>query len=526
MLPTLQTLRYRHPEHVNQSDRWALLDAMVDGGSKMNDNMKRQLLPNPDGRPEAVVRERVKLATYTNKIGPIVTRFNSELFSDSVTFSGSVDEFWAKQFMSGGGLLDGDDDARAAFPSFLRESMFKALKQGKAIAQIDTRIASGEALSREAQSKNGELNPYVILHPRSALWDWQSDSSGFVFCKLQQFKVVRGGWDAPAYGQHDFTIFQRDPSGAVLASRYTLRKKLKQDEQPSIEPLDLDRMKEDEVIIEAVMMPSGSPLENVPIFNYAGVFEFPIVTLTLPPALWIADQLFELQKSYFCQTAGLEYALYSNNYAMPIVTGVDDPDDDPLKHQKMGEGYYMTLKTGQAITSYERSGSSINTAIGYRGEIKRDIYDQLQQIAMSAADGAAIIARSGQSKREDRRPVQILLETFGQILKEYSTQILRVAAIAHAEDVRWTCDGFDDFLGEGVLEEITDLQQLQTVPIPSSTFKRATAKFLVRRVGRSYGLDSDDVTRSLEEIDQAGEEQFQPAPTVPGAAPAPANADS
>ncbi|MHC5833706.1 MAG: hypothetical protein ACYT04_000000101350, partial [Nostoc sp.] len=90
------------PEHQSKSDYWELLTATVEGGDSMTDDMKRKLLPNPDGRPEAVMKERVKLATYSNKIAPILSRFNSELFSNPATPTGSDDPFWSEQFFMGG----------------------------------------------------------------------------------------------------------------------------------------------------------------------------------------------------------------------------------------------------------------------------------------------------------------------------------------------------------------------------------------------------------------------------------------
>lgn len=516
-MPTLEQLRYRHPEHREHANHWKLLEAMVAGGSQMTPAMKKLILPNPDGRPAAVVDERVKLATYTNKISPILTRFNSQLFEQPPTFTGSKHPFWTEKFFPNGALLDGDDDARASFLSFQSESMFKALVTGKAIAQIDTRISSGAAQSLVDQASNGEIEPYVLLHPRSALWDWDSGSKGFQFVKLHQFRVVRGRWDEPPIGEHDFTIYQRDENGAVLASRYTVRKVLKEKEKPPTTEaeFDLDKSEEKNVEIQPVLMPSGQPLENVLIFNYGRVFEFPIVTLTVPPQLHIADQLFECQKSYFSQTSALEYALYANNYSMPVVTGVDDPDDDPLQTQKMGEGYYLTLKTGQSITSFERGGGSIQTAIGYREQIERDLFSQLQQIALNVVGGAAI-ARSGESKKEDRRPEALLLETFGVLIKEYTLQILKVASIAHAENVQWQCDGFSDFLVEDVISEsLGDAQILQTLTIPSSTFKKEFAKSLIKQVGRAYEMTPDTVTQMLEEIDTATEEAFEPPQIQP-----------
>lgn len=389
----------------------------------MTDEMKRKLLPNPDGRPEAVMKERVKLATYCNKIAPILSRFNSELFKNPATPTGSDDPFWSEQFFTGGALLDGDDDGRASFNTFLMQAMMTALTTGKAVAQIDTRIANG----------------------------------------------------------------------AVFTSKYVVRK-IERDSKPPLPKPFISSVSERDISIEA-------NIEGAPIFNVGGKFEFPVVTLTLPKALWMAAQLFDCQKSYFNQTAALEYALYSNNFAMPVITGVDD-DEDPLQGRLMGDGYYLTLKSGQGITTFERSGASIQTAIGYRAEVKRDIYDVLQQIAMSAADGASIIARSGESKAEDRRPEEILLERYGQVVKEFIVQVLKPAAIARGEIVDWQVTGYDEFLGFSITELLTDMEGIATANIPSPTFKKEIQKHFIKRAARVYDLEQNAVQKALEEIDQ------------------------
>ena len=371
------------------------------------------------------------------------------------------------------------------------QSMMMALTTGKAVAQIDTKRANG-AVSKAQQRESGELNPYVILHPRSALWDWDSGRDGFDFVKLHQFRLVRSGWEATPIPEHVFTIFYRE-NGAVLTSKYVVRK-IQRDSKPPLPEPFISSVNERDISIEA-------NIEAQPIFNVGGKFEFPVVTLTLPKALWMASQLFDSQKSYFTQTAALEYALYSNNFAMPVITGVDDDDDDPLQDRKMGDGYYLTLKTGQSITSFERNGASIQTAISYRAEVKRDIYDVLQQIAMSAADGASIIARSGESKSEDRRPEEILLERYGQSVKEFLVQVLKPAAIARGEIVDWAVTGYDEFLGFSIADLLTDMEGIAAANIPSPTFKKEIQKHFVKRAARVYDLDQNAVQQSLSEID-------------------------
>ena len=490
-MPTLEALKRRHPEHIQYSEYWELLTAVIEGGDSMTDIMKRKLLPNPDGRPEGVMKERVKLATYCNKISPILSRFNSELFKNPAVPTGSNDPFWSEEFFKNGALLEGDDDGRASFNTFLMNSMFMALTTGKAIAQIDTKSAIG-AVSLAQQKESGELNPYVILHPRTALWDWKSGRDGFSFCKLHQFQLVQSTWDSAPIPQHIFTIFYQT-NGAVFTSKYIVRKTPKDNKPVPPQPF-INTVEQKEITIETI-------IEDQPIFNVRGKFEFPIVTLTLPKSLWMAAQLFDCQKSYFNQTAALEYALYTSNYSMPVITGVDDEDDDPLQNRKMGDGYYLTLKTGQSITSFERSGGNIQTAIGYRAEIKRDIYDVLQQIAMSASDGAAIIARSGVSKAEDRRPEEILLERYGQCVKEFILQILKPAAIAHGEIVDWEITGYDEFLGFSLTELLEDMALIDAANIPSQIFKKEIKKHFVKRAARCYDLDPEAVYEALEEID-------------------------
>ena len=487
----LESLKRKHPEHIAYSEYWDLLTAITEGADSMTDAIKRKLLPNPDSRPEPIIRERIKLATYCNKISPILNRFNSELFKNPGIPTGSSDPFWGEDFFKYGGLLDGDDDGRCSLNTFLSTAMMSALTCGKAIAQIDTK-SSSNAISLADQKASGELNPYIILHPRSALWDWKVSRNGFDFCKLHQFQLVQETWDSPRIPQHIFTIYYRQ-NEKILTSKYVVKRIPKDNKPLPLMPF-IDAVEAKDITIETI-------IENQPIFNVRGRFEFPIATLTLPKSLWMAAQLFDSQKAYFNQTAALEYALYTNNYSMPVVTGVDDDSDDPLQNRRMGDGYYLTLKTGQQITNFERSGESIKTAIEYRSEIKRDIYDVLQQIAMSASDGASIIARSGQSKAEDRRPEQILLERYGQIVKEFILQILKPAAIAHGEIVDWNITGYDEFLGFELSELLQDMQMINAANIPSPSFKKEIQKHFIKRAARTYDLDPKSVQAALEEVE-------------------------
>jgi hypothetical protein len=337
------------------------------------------------------------------------------------------------------------------------------------------------------------------------LWDWENDNRGFNFTKIHQYRVVRDGWDSPPVPEHIFTIFFRD-GDRVFTSKYRVRKK---EITKAIAPYPfIDTISEREALIYV-------ELENQEIFNVGGVFQFPICTLTLPTSLFMGAQLFEAQTSYFRQTAAIDYSLYTGNYSMPIVVGVEDDDDDPLAGKQLGSGYYLTLRQGQDVRWLERGGGTVQTAIAYRSELKRDIYDVLQQIAMSAADGAAIIARSGQSKKEDRRPEEILLLKYGELVKEFQKNILDCASIARGEIVNWQTTGFDDFESEGLMEAIADYQGAIGAGIKSPTFIREVQKYFINACSRTMNLNPDKVKKAIDEINALADDELQPKPPEP-----------
>lgn len=513
-MPTLiEALNRKHPEYLDGVDRWIRLDSIVEGGARLTDPIKRQILVNPDGRPQKIIDERLKVASYVNKISPILTRFNAQLFEVEGSYEGSKDKFWEDVFLKEGGRLPCDDDSRASFHQFLRESMFRALAVGKAIAQVDVPIASG-ADNRAAQRELGEDRPVVNLWPRTALWDWRSGADGFVFAKLHKFVVDRPRWDADPVPMHDFTCYQRERDGTVTVSRYLVREKLKENETPAMREFSLAGKRMDDVEIETVV-------ERQPVFNVGGKFRFPVLTLTLPTTLHLADQLYDLQASHFNATAGIQWKLQASNFAMPVVVGGSTDDDEAIGSQKFGDGYMLRLPSGYSIQTFDHGGGgAVSVAIEYRKEIAQDIRDVLYQIALSAADGAAVVARSAQSKKEDRRPEQILLETYGVFIREYAKQILDAASIAFGEDVEWTVNGFDDFLGEGLLEDIQEQTSLDALVIPSETFKRESKKNFVRRYASAYRMKKDKLDESLKEIDTAPKEELSPPqPASPGGPP-------
>lgn len=500
--PTLKQLARRHPTHREKSEYWELLQALMDGGSKLTPEIKQKILANPDRRPDGVIKERIKVARYFNKISPIANRFVSQLFAAPLQFEGSKDKFWEETFFPGGALLpSNDDDGRSTFNTFLKSAMLQALAQGKAIAQIDTAIAT-ESVNKKQQKSAREDEPYVLLVPRSQLWDWETDRNGFKFAKLHRFSWMRDTWDSDPVAMHDFTIYQRRPDGSIVASRYVIKSKGKGEDFDKGMESNLERLDEKNIEISSV-----NGLEERPIFNVRGQFKFPIVTLTLPPALWLADQLFDPQCSHYNQTASLEWGLVSTNYAMPTIES-EDIEDFNSRNDKFGNGYFIHLDPTQkeAIGWTERPGASFSTSMEYRSTVEQDIDKTVQQIAISAQDAAG--AASGETLRQAKKPEEILLTLYGSMVKDLAKGVLDVAAIAHDEAIDWKISGMDDFDQTDLTSEATEYSTISQANIQSETFRKEVQKSFAREVAKQKEFDSATLKKIIEEIDSA-----QPEPT-------------
>jgi hypothetical protein len=243
--------------------------------------------------------------------------------------------------------------------------------------------------------------------------------------------------------------------------------------------------------------------EREPIFyinaGNSNIVRFPVVTMTLPEPLRLADQLFDTQVSFFNQTAAVEWAILSTNYAQLIFQDVLDEDELAERiNGRAGNGYFWALPEGVKATWLERDGAGIDRGREYRKELKAEMLEIVQQVAANATLYQRTHA-SGESKKEDRRALDILLEVYGHRLRQFASEILNVAAIAHGENVTWTVNGFDHYDGDTLQD---DLQQLVSVTgvVDSPTLRREGQKAIAARAVHELGLPEEIRQQISDEI--------------------------
>lgn len=505
----IQSLLRRHPRHIKNLDRWRLLEALSEGGEKVSNEVKAKILFNPSTRSPDVIKERVKAAPFKNLLGGVMLKIVAQLMREDPIYSSptiDTDPFWKEEFFPASAILPGDTDGRASFNTMLARAMLHALMTKMALVQVEDKPTPG-ATNRKEQLQGGSLKPYLMLRSVADAWDYAIDRNGFVFVKLHCYKEERDQWDKQPIRVHEFQIYQRDSSGGVRSSVYrmTYRKDAQRKAGQAYEPFDIynpasleSKMRDIEV---------QTVVQDVQIFqDRNGKTKFPVVALTLPPQLWLADQLLDIQVSHFNARAGAEFALHSTNYAMPVLTAdksVDEDYGDRVGSKKFADGFFLPLEPGVKMEWFERQGSGIERALSYCKELKGEIVECIYQISNEAANSYPGIARSAESKKADERQQEILLLVYGHLLKEFAKQILEVASIAHDEtDTEWQVRGFDHFMKATLEEEVIEYKAIDETGLESPTLKQEAQKALMRNFANRLDIDKDRIAEMEKELEK------------------------
>jgi hypothetical protein len=506
----------KHSEWEKYHERWELCRKMVSGGSAMDRDARAKLLTNPNGRPSAVIEERLNLSVYTNVSAVPIKRLVSQLFAKDASYSakkangksGSKANIkdW-DTFLASGSIIPGDDDGRTSFLSLLRNACTELVVTGKAIAVLDSKAVDTTGLSDDVISKMDLNTPSVSLVPRENLWDWGIDPNGkgFSFAKICFPVSNRSAWDDDNGTAYNIFIYER-VDNRILFSQYQITPANKKNTF-----FDVHTATEN----NAILTPK---FEKKELFSYQNNFVFPVFTVSVPSEFWIADQIFDQQKWQFNLETSIAYSIQNNLFQVPVFIrgddksyATDDGGDDPLSQQKLGEGYYIVLPKGTQITSLQTGGHFINTAVDIINRvIQKNILSVLQQMALAAGDTPSAISRSAVSKQEDRRPEALLMEYFGELFRIFAKQILDGAAIVKGELLDWEVQGFNDFLQEGLLEYLSGVTNLAQQQIPSGVFAKAVIKSVIKKAASTYDIDDSLLPQIFKEIDDNEKIQMLP----------------
>ena len=262
-----------------------------------------------------------------------------------------------------------------------------------------------------------------------------------------------------------------------------------------------------------------------------GLDEVPFVMFELPHDLWIANQIFSLCVDIFNRQNRLHYSQHLAMYSQFTLTS----NDGEAESRIMGDGIILRLRAGDGVQPaetatwlapptgpYDFIAASIKDTVG-------ELYRAVHQLSL-AVDSQAVtaVARSGASKAEDHKSIEVILAAFGGYVRQAIVRTLNLVSSVQGDGTEWTCEGFDEFDVSSLQEELTSYALVQTLAIHSNTAQREIEKaFLTGRLLNH--IDPATKVRILAEVDdfydqqaEAGEVRPIPPPTPaapPGGAP-------
>jgi hypothetical protein len=281
--------------------------------------------------------------------------------------------------------------------------------------------------------------------------------------------------------------------GRCKQSQYKVRPKKKG------EACSFKDISNDSVIIEIAF-------ENEDVFYLESqgniVSKIPVVFLSIPKPLDLAFQLKDSQISHFRVGASAEFAMLSTNYAQLLITGSDSIEDTKSRITTTGDGFYWVFKDKEDAKWLERTGTAIDRSLQYKEEKKQEMLDIISQVATNAVSMTSKVRQSGESKKEDRRQMDILLGVYGDYLKGYIKQILDIASIARGKLLNWQIEGFNDYDSDSLMEDLAELLEVSDA-VDSPILRGEGQKALARRAVKKWGMNPDLLPQIYEEIDQS-----------------------
>ena len=250
-----------------------------------------------------------------------------------------------------------------------------------------------------------------------------------------------------------------------------------------------------------------------------GLGVVPFVQIEIPPGMWIANKLASWQVDLFNKVNMLSYAQLMGCFLQPYIKSPEDGAENRI----FGEGVLLHLRsTERGEEDFGWKSPDVGPLEHLWDQIKemRDEGYRISHQMALAVDATAInaVGRSGASKVEDRRSTEIILGGYGAFVRDAIVRTASIISLIVGDDVKWQCDGFDNFDVSSLNEELQNAGLVDSLGIPSPTFeKKLKTQIAYRLLEREDEQTRDDVAKEIEDaIDQKNEarEQLPPMPPL------------
>jgi hypothetical protein len=429
--------------------------------------------------------QRKQQAPYLNYTGPILDKFAAMLLASPpnaqiATDSGEQkdpEEFWLdwRKDVDGNGT---------DLTQFMREQFTDAMMKRRAIWTLRLPDDEGEPATNKAEWQKRELGNVILeeLETQDCI-DWRCDKKG------QLLWLIHHTTEMPRELPTD------DRDSVVETWKIYTR-----------EVVDTYRIKYDQ------NKPPKDTDEIPQVDTWAhGLGECPLIVLTMPEGLWVADRVYEAQLEHFRIAAALSWSFKATCYALALFHLIDS-----TKAPQMGAGLGVFLDAEDRVDWLAPPTAHLAAMQGEKVALKDEIYRVVHQMADSSSNNAGTIGRSGVSKQADLFSTRTILESFSQLVRSAIERTYTMAARLRGTDtdVNWTITGLDQFEDLDLKELIESITGAETIGMPSVKYQEEIRRMLLD----SLLPNADESTRAaimleikegLEKLQAQKEEQAQ-----------------
>lgn len=451
-------------EHPRYSDRKGLWERYWDlyvGGEQLRRNASRHLIKRQK-EPTDVYGERLSRVFYENYLGSCIDWYAAALFRTRPTLqcrtSTSSTAGFYKDFVSN------CDCRNTGLFELLRQTFLETLVFGESYLRIDFPEARAEASSRAEEDSTGASRAYVAPCSPLELINWSQDSTGefewAVLRSTREFQPSPG--ESRVIRETRWTRFDRENYEVYV-----------QCDEPS------DRK-------EARMVARGR-------HGFANLRRVPLMKMSVSEGLWLANKAGLLAKEHLNKSNALSWALHMGLFAMPVVYSERD------WQQMVGEAYYIQLGPDDRFGWTEPEGKVFQIAAENLDRLKDEIYRVCYLMTQAGGREARHLSQSGESKRRDFAVTHEVLRSYGTMLRDFVSKLIRTVAEARKDEVEIEISGLDQFEHTDLRDEIQTAHDLKKLGLNSPRLTKEMRK----RIALKYLETSSQATKDavLDEIE-------------------------
>jgi hypothetical protein len=510
-----QLAKVKHPEY--DAVYWRKIRSLYAGMSQirkdMGDNEFREVLfPKHMGEEDWVYAERCKRMLYDPYMGYLIDTIVAQLGNDPLRISEDTDESAAPSAQPKGkqrpntktgkttpppapaalsGKTNGDPfyDAffqncaprkaeKKSFNQLVREQIRTALLCQRAWTLVEMPPALNEPANRAREQAEVSDGTYACGVDPECVYDWETGEDGELTWALVCMVTARRPdiTSERKLRREEYTVYTAE-GWEKFVYEYDPEKNPPKDEQP----------------------PDSSD---------SGTHSFkrvPLLQFCLPEGLWAGAKIESLAAEHLNKLCALSWSQYRSLFQfLGIKLGAPDPlnpvteDQNRAVNQPLGPGRVFVMGDKDDASYVGPDSAPFVVALDFLNHLRDEMHRVLSMMAMSVDNSGAALKRSADSKQVDQQQSATVLKDLGRRCREHGELIYETVSDGRGDDKAWVGQGMDQFDEVSMDSMVNEAALLETVPIPSPTFKALYKFELARRA--LPGATDDQLETIMDEL--------------------------